>query len=383
MGELSVADLFRVIDSRGRAHSPTRDRGRGAAALLALAAFCGCDRGPASEVEPPIAVEVEAAQSVELTSPLVFPCVTRADARISLGFREGGRIAAFHVDRGDRVKAGQHLAELDKSDLERELRGAKARLRGAEARALSAERAAGRARKLAQSRAVPDEHLEEADLLRDIARSDLELARVDLEAAEWRLADADISAPVAGFIEERLFEAHEFAEPREPVLVLTSVEKLRVLCAATDGEIATMGVGMKARVRSPPFPDRYFEGHISLIRVAADPSTRTVPFEVEIANPDLALKPELSVTVELQPRSAGTAVTVPAAAVMRGSDDVPFLLVVEDDGEGKLAQRRQIELGRVLDGRVVARGVREGDLVIVRGQHFVQAESRVRVVEHH
>ena len=139
---------------------------------------------------------------------------TEPAARIEVAAREPGIVAMVHVKPGDRVKAGELLAELDKTIALAEVGGArvaaqaKGRIAAAEARKDHADRRMTEFEKLEKSRAVrPMEvlaaraelQIAEAELL--IAREDRQVAALALERAQSRLSLLDIRAPFNGLIE--------------------------------------------------------------------------------------------------------------------------------------------------------------------------------------
>ena len=71
-------------------------------------------------------MRVETVAAERVVPRLVVPGIVEAKSRIELGFRVSGFVARFGVEEGDRVEAGAVIAELDASDLERELRAAQA-----------------------------------------------------------------------------------------------------------------------------------------------------------------------------------------------------------------------------------------------------------------
>lgn len=97
--------------------------------LIALLVACGS----AEEVQPKArpAMVVHPLPSGELMD--TYPGEVRARLESELAFRIGGKVAKRLVDVGDRVKAGQPLAELDPQDVRLQLEAARAQVRAAEA----------------------------------------------------------------------------------------------------------------------------------------------------------------------------------------------------------------------------------------------------------
>lgn len=352
---------------------------------LALAS-AGC-RDEASVAAPPplrseVPVHLEQVEERRLANAIVVPGLAEAKARIELSFRVPGFLASFAAEEGQRVEAGDLLAELDVDDLRRAVRTAQASLNRALAGATVARQQFERQEALLAANSTSKERHERARAEHQAARSQVREARVALETAQDRLAKAQLRAPIAGWVERRLVEAHERVSAERPVLVLTDLDPIVVRAAVADAQLARLHLGMEVRVRTPTWPGRVFAGAVRRIDVAADPATRTVPFEAEIENADLALRPALAVELEIPTGDPEPVLAVPLAAVLRDASATPFCFVAIEREGGLVAERREVALGAVRGPRVVIEdGLRAGETVVTRGQHFLRAGDDLRAVE--
>lgn len=352
------------------------------AASCVTAAACGEAPADSSVPAPSLAVRVERVTPEKLRSALSMPGIVESKSRISLAFRVTGFLERLHVEEGDHVEAGDVLAELDATDLERDVREGRAALERARAHSRNAELAFERQRRLRESDTASQRAYDEAESAYRMARAEALEARTRLERSEDRLAKATLRAPVAGYVERLLVEEHELATAETPVLILTELDVVTVRAAVADSMVSRLRVAGTAAVRSTQWPGRIFEGRIARIDVAADAATRTVPFEIELENPELALRPELVVQVEIPTGAPVSGILVPLAAVLRGADTRPFCFVAVDGEDGTRAERRPVSIGAVHGERVVVTdGLRPGESVVVRGQHFLRPGNPVRIVE--
>ncbi len=353
------------------------------ASVCGLAAGCG-ETAPAVDA-PPRAVTAVAAERlapVSVAPALEVSGVVESRTRIELAFRVTGFVERFHVDEGDRVETGDLLAELDQSDLRHEHRAVRAAAERAAAQAADAARTLARQQELFAHDSTSQQSLDRARSQSEMTRAEAAEARVRVAMAEDKLAKAVLRAPIAGAIEARLIDPHELATAQKPVLVLTELDPLVVRASVADQQLGALALGASARVTTPLWPGREFSGSLVRMGVAADPSTRTVPFEVEIANPDGALRPELAVQVSVPLGEPQEKLLVPLSAVLRDADRTPFCFVVDEVEAGAVAARRRVELGALHEGRVaVVGGLAPGSRIITRGQHFLRTGDPVRVVE--
>lgn len=351
-------------------------------ALLVFLAGCGPEAEPVAWSRPATPVRVEAVRQQSFAPVLVTPGIVEAEARIELAFRVGGLLARFLVDEGDRVEAGDPIAELDRVDLERAVETQTARLSSASAQVAEADLAFDRQQRLLELASTSRKTFDVARLERQRLQAEVRHARLALAAARDDLERGTLRAPIAGTVERRLIEEHEHAAARVPVVVLSALDGVVVRAAVADEAVGRLERGATARVRSAAWPGRAFPGRVRRVAVAADPTTRAFPFEVELANPDLALRPEMVVELEVELGEASRSLAVPLAAVLRGVDARPFCFALVDASDGLRAERRPLELG-IVSGALVAvlAGLDPGERVVTRGQHFLSPRDRVRVIE--
>ena len=104
-------------------------------------------------------------------------------------------------------------------------------------------------------------------------------------------------------------------------------------------------------------------------------STRTGKVRVELANPDLALKPDMFADLTMEQPATEERLQVPASAVIYTG---PRRIVFVDKGDGRLVPR-DVKLGvRAGDNFEVLEGLEEGDTVVTSGNFLVAAESRLK-----
>jgi RND family efflux transporter MFP subunit len=349
---------------------------------LSLAACGDADVGAAPQAETRTAVRAESVRQETLTPLLSVSGLVEAQAQIELAFRVTGFVERFEVDEGDRVGADQVLAVLDLADFDRDVRGARARQERAGAHARNASQAFERQRQLRENGTSSERAYDEARSAHDMARAEHVEARMELERAEDHQRKATLRSPVDGYVARRLLEPHELATSNVPVFHIVQLDEVTVRAAIADTELSRIAKGGAAFVSSPQWGERRFEAEISQIDVAADPVTRTVPFEVALPNPALSFRPNQVVRVEIPTSEPEPHILVPLSSVLRDSRLAPFCFVASEDGSGLRAEQRPVTLGAVFGDRVVIEGgLATGEQVITRGQHFLRPGDALRIVE--
>jgi len=309
--------------------------------------------------------------------------------QINVFSRVDGYIAKIHVDKGDYVKADQLLVEVDHTDYVHAVNRAKANLEAARANVASQEATIKNAKlNLERMRTlIKDQYVSQQDLDNAQAAFDVAVAQVDslkaqvhqmevaLQQAETSLTYSYIRAPFAGSVALRNLDAGAFVSGSTAststmsrgILVLHDITTVRVLVDVVEKDVPFVKIGQQAELHADAYPGRLFTGKVTRIVQALNPSTRTMTVEVDIANPDRALKGGMFARVELLVGVHANALQIPMDAVTRLETD-QYVYTVQD---GK-ARKVSVELGIRNNGLIeIAKGLAGDEPVIVSGKDLV------------
>jgi membrane fusion protein (multidrug efflux system) len=213
-------------------------------------------------------------------------------------------VGEVFVDEGARVRKGQPLLSIESDYLKIEVDRAEAALARAKAAEGEArrdfERKEGLLAKGSVSQAIYDRTLATLDQA-EATRAEAEAA---LALAKQRLADAVMVSPIDGIVAERKTEVGERLGEATVAFVLVQMSPLKVRFRLPERYLAQVERGQVVRARVDPYPDEVFEGKVTVVVRAVDPTTRTFVVEAEIPNRDERLKPGLFTRVELDLRKA-------------------------------------------------------------------------------
>lgn len=180
------------------------------------------------------------------------------------------RISDLRVQEGEAVKAGQPLAQLEGRLEELEMARAKALLERREFEARGAKR-------LYDSKVIPEGRALES-------RIDLELARLQYEAAAEQVRLRTILAPMDGVVVLRYREAGEAVANAQPLFRLMDLSRVLVQCSVGPEALAALPPGRKVRVLVPPSAESA-EGEVVLVDPCAD-ATGKVRVRILVPNPE-------------------------------------------------------------------------------------------------
>ncbi|MGE5179561.1 MAG: efflux RND transporter periplasmic adaptor subunit [Bacteroidota bacterium] len=339
------------------------------ALVLILAFAAGCARGTAQtrEAETPVPVRIAAVATDRVAVPVTATGTLGPKDDVTLSFKVGGVVARILVDEGQTVAAGQLLAALDHGDVDPALVQARAA-------ADKADRDLARARRLYADSVATLEQVQNAETAKAAASA-------ALDAATFNRRHASIVAPAAGVILQRQAEPGELVQAGAPVLTLGSGARGQVVrVALADKDVVRVRRGDKATVAFDALPGRVFEGQVSEIAAAADPSTGTYRVDVSLgALPGAgALASGLVGAVSIRPAADQAVVLVPAVSVLEADGRTGVVYTLAADG--RHAVRKTVALAFFDKGRIaVADGLDGARAVITDGAAYLDDGQAVEV----
>lgn len=288
----------------------------------------------------------------------------RANESITVSSLVTEVVSRLHFDDGDRVQAGQVLAEMTNTEEQALL---------SEARALAKEAE----RQFNRVQSLENKGTAAASLL-DERRRDWQAAKARLVAIESRLTDRLIIAPFAGVVGLRNISIGALVEPGDVITTLDDDSVMKLDLNVPSVYLGSLEPGLKLSATTIGYGSRKFEGSLRSIDSRVDPVTRSVVVRVILPNPDQALKPGMlmQVTLRKNPRQA---LVIPEAALMPRGRQQSVLVLVKDQ-QPMTVEQRQIEIGARRLGEVeVLSGLSLGEQVVTHGTLKVGPGKPVKV----
>lgn len=285
-----------------------------------------------------------------------------AEEEASVVARTQGVVEKIYVEEGDRVTAGEPLAQLDTKELELQVAVTRTNIE-------SLKRAYERASQLFKTKMIsPDAY--------DKAKFDLEKEQATLALQLHNLNEATIRAPIDGTITVRHIKLGNTLQPNSPAFEIKRSDWLEAILNVPEKELSRLEIGQLARVRVDALAGATFDGKVSRISPQIDPASGTFRVTVKLDNPQGRLKPGMFARVDVRYDSNENALLVARDAVVTQQDQ-SSVFVVKD---GK-AIRQVIHTGYTSGDQVeVTKGLAQGDEVVVTGQAGLRDGTAVRVV---
>ena len=319
---------------------------------------------PAPPSAEAVAVDRRDIGATVLATGVIRP---RVGAQVAVGSRASGVLEKLHVTVGDRVAAGQLLAELDPVAYATQVERAEAVRVSAVSERVWAEQEVNRIRQLVKGGYATPAELAAAERGIETARAREREAAAALEAAKVQLGYTSIRAPIRGVVasvstQEGETVAASFAAPT--FLTIIDLTRLEVWAYVDETDIGRVKVGQRAKFTVDTYPDDSFEGRVTAIRPSAEIRDNVVNYVtlIEFTNrPDRLLRPEMTATINVVLEGKRDALSVPNGALRRDSGGT-YLLVRAASG----LERRNVSVGfRGSEFSEVLSGVEPGERVLV------------------
>ena len=266
---------------------------------------------------------------------------------------------------GQTVAKGQPLVELQAREEEAGIISARASL-------AQAQNDRNRWKTLADKGIAPRAQYEQA-------QTAYETARAQLRAAEARQGDRVIRAPFAGVVGLTDVTAGALINPGAEIATLDDVSVMRVDFPVPERYLGVLRAGMPIAARADAFPGQTFRGRIALLDSRIDERTRAITARAEIPNLGGVLRPGMMLKVTIE-RGARMAPAAPEAAVQFEGDTAFAFKIVEEPGEGLVAQRTTVRRGAAEGGFVeILEGLKPGDRIVASGLNRIQPNAPVKL----
>jgi cobalt-zinc-cadmium efflux system membrane fusion protein len=287
-----------------------------------------------------------------------------------------GPVSRVVVVPGQKVRQGEpmlYVASPDYSQLRTNY------LKAKDAYAL-AQKANARAQDLYQHHAIAEQNVEQAQSAEVQAGGDLVSAQAALKV--MGITDPDelvkappsfevpVKAPIGGLVVEQDVSAGQLIQPgTTQCFMISDVSTVWVLVNVYQKDLPYVRVGDQVAIQTDTYPE-VFNGRIAYVAASLDPSTRTLQARIETNNPGEKLKKDMYVVATVNAGAIQNAIALPDAAVLRDSENQPFVYVGASSNQ---FGRRSVTLGESLNGQTeITSGLKAGDQVIGNGSLFLQ-----------
>ena len=345
----------------------------GAAVLLAA-----CSK-PAPPEEPVRAVKVITVGTNAFSSSHEYAGEVRAQVESRLGFRVAGKIIKRQAELGQRVKAGQVLANLDPQDYKLAADAARAQVAAAATNRDLAAADFKRYKELKEQNFISGAELERRETTLKAAQAQLEQAQSQLAVQGNQASYAALVADVSGVITAIEAEPGQVVTAGAPVVRIAADGVRDVVFSVPEDKVAAIKVGSPVSIRVWS-QTAELAGKVREVAASNDPVTRTYTVKVSV---DAKEPPPLGATVYVVPQ-AGSVVGAPViklpTTALRQEGKATAVWVVD---KATMTVKPQVIQVATADGNdvVVASGLQPGMLVVSAGVHVLSPGQKISIYQ--
>ena len=206
------------------------------------------------------------------------------------------------------------------------------------------------------------------------SEAQMNAAKAHHDSAMVQLSYARISSPINGVVADRAVYPGEMAAPGSPLVSIVDISQIIARANVSVKDAALIKVGRPARISGP---DGDLGGKVTVVSPAVNAATTTVEVWVQAPNPGEKLKPGGTVRVTIIAETIQDTIVVPASALLNSEEGGPKVMIV---GSDSVAHERKIAMGVRQGDRVqIAGGVQEGDQVVTSGGLGLEDGAKVEI----
>ena len=332
-----------------------------------------------------VPVRVIEAQSTDLK--VQFKTIGTATAlnTVLVQPRVSGPLLKVHFTEGQKVEAGQLLAEIDPAPYQVKLAQAEGQLQQNQAQLKNAELDLALYEQLKTQNSISRQQYNTQQALVNQLKGSLKTNQAQVEAARLELSYTRITAPLSGKTGLRKVDPGNLvqANSSEGIVSITQSEPIYVVFSIPESQLQSLRLAVKEqqslKVEAWDRAEQQLlaSGELTTLDNQIDPATGTLKLKATFANADDSLFPNQFVNVRLNIAEKAGAVTIPQDAVQYGSEGT-YIYVVENNK----AQLKVLELGVVDNGQVeVRKGLNAGDQIVLEGLDRLRPGRDVEVVQ--
>lgn len=331
--------------------------------FLLMSTVCGCGSQDAAEQKETVSripVDVETVEVQDFDKLITLGGLTAAENTVQVIAKVGGmeQIKAVHVKVGDKVSAGQVLAQLDN-----------------ETSAINLSNA-----QLAYDNAYTNyENAKQLFELGAVSQSDLnqlkmayENANNTLRQAQMAMDYATVTAPISGTVTMVNANVGSFATASAPMFEIANVDTLEISTGINEQNVSKIKIGQEVLLKIHSVSDKWMSGTITEISKVMNAQTKNYPVTIALANKDDDLVAGMYAEVQVAVEHAEDVLVIPVDAIVY-KEAKPVAFIAQADGTVK---EKALTLG-INDGDnyVVTKGLQAGDQIVVKGNgNLVEGE---------
>lgn len=324
-----------------------------------------------------IRVVTKTLESTMLTTDLALSGTLQPLRKADLSVAAESLVTLLHVDVGSNVKKGDLLLELDSELAEQRHIRALAQMAEAEATATEAQRLWDEGLRLKKQNHIAQSEISVRKSNVTLTKARLAQANADVRIAAKQLADHQLHSPFDGVISARWTDVGQWLTRGDQVFTLISLDNLRLDVRLPQEQLSNIKHLQSVKIQLDTQPLVKIPARIDTLVTVGD-SARSFLVRIIANEVSPLLLPGISARALFHFEHQKKAVILPRDALLRNVDG-NYTAFIIDNG---IAKRRKVTLGDAgRDGYLIEKGVKAGELVVIRGNELLTDGASVVIVD--
>jgi membrane fusion protein, multidrug efflux system len=349
-----------------------------ASMVLSVSLLVACSKQESPQ-EPVRSVRVLTVAPANYNAGFEFAGEVRPRIESRLGFRVAGKLVKRQAELGQRVKAGQLLAQLDAQDYKLSVDAAMAQLGAAVTNRDLAGADYKRFKELKDQNFISGAELERRDATLKAAQAQVDQAQAQLTSQRNQGNYTNLVADVSGVVTAVEVDPGQVVSAGTPIVRIAQDGPRDVVISVPEDKLGLLKVGAEAEVRVWANPNS-LNARVREVSASADPVTRTYLVKVALDSKETL---PLGSTASVLPKAMGLqnsqVIKLPTTALKREGNSTAVWLL---DSTSMTVKAQVIEVATA-DGNeaVVTKGLEPGMLVVSAGVHVLSPGQKVTIYQ--
>jgi len=357
--------------------------------LLTALVITGCSNNEDTALaveETYTAVEVETLKTMELHIENIMTAKTYADKDVYVIPMMTGKVEKINVGVGDRVNKDDILFVMNQEDIDKQVNQSLAAYESAKAgydvsatQIESAKKTFERIKKLFEEGAVPETQYDQAKLAAseetlEVSKKSVDQARIAYENASSAAKNAQVKAPISGIISDISIVEGEYASSSKSPMTIVDSDSITVELGVPGNMVNKIKRGdvVTAEISAADYKE---ESVVDSISTSADSMTNLYTVNILLQN-NGTIKPGMFAKIYLNTDKVNSALAVKTEAIIE-KDNKKHVFVVNGDYAVKKEVLTGLDTGTYIE---IKEGLIAGDVVIVKGQDYINDGSKIKIV---
>lgn len=350
---------------------------------------CGKTQKAMAKEESLIRVQTAKVEKKNLTMKTTLSGKIKPIKESSIVPKMPGKVTNVHVEIGNRVQKGDILFKLDQKDLLNAVKTSEAayntslaNLKLTQEKMDNNKKNYERNKALYEQGALSKQQFEQSELSAseaqlNLVKAQLEQARVSLENAKSKLSDCIITAPISGFITSVNITEGELASSGAPAVNIADLDTVLIETSISEHLINKVHTGDEVDVLVKSASKEPLKGKVSALSPAPTKNGLTYPMKITLENKEAFIKAGMFAEIRIVSDHKKNIIAIPSdSVVVKDGNEVVF--VIHENQALTKDVSLDLDNGQYVE---VTKGLKEGDMIVVKGQNYLDEGNKVKIIE--